>query len=244
MEPLTFKYLLNKDKEIIKLETEKETDKELVKEDKTKIIQNKIEYIFYITLALLLLYEIINIISDRQNISKSLIINQKGGNPLGVLFQGISTAAKSIGKVAAKSVKIGAKVAYKTTKAVAKVASKIGSATSNIVSSVGSTVGSTVGAIGSVGSGSSNYGNDNNVTKKEVSKGIKSINTGISEKESYQELMQNQQSSKGKIFVFGIIICFFSFLLLSVLPIFSIIIILIISFAYAKDEFVKFIKSV
>lgn len=249
MKYLTFKYLNNNNKLNTQNNNKEQVKNEINKnnQDNQNIIKynnksnNKIEYIFYITLALLLLYEII-ILNQNNNIIT--INNQKGGNPLFAIFKGISVAAKTTGKVAAKTIKTTAKVGYKSSKLLTKVASKIGNATSNILSSAGSTVSSTVGAtVGATVGSVESYSNNNNVSKKSVSKGIKSINTGISEKESYKRLMQNQQSSKGKIFVFGVIICFFSFLLLSVLPIFSIIIILIISFAYAKDEFVKFIKK-
>ena len=207
---------------------EKKEEKEEKEEKKSKI-----EYIFYITLALLLLYEIIKL-------SKIYFLNsnkteiQKGGNPLTNIYKGVTNTGKKTGKIGLKSSRIAEKLGLKTSNILTKGAMKIGKTTSKAVTSIAM-------------SGTNRDGNktsvDLNKNKLSLSKGIKSMSSKISEKESYQSAMEEQPYMRGKVFIFGIVLCFFGFLLLSVLPIFSVIFILIIAIAYAKDEFIKFIKS-
>lgn len=196
-------------------EKEEEEEKEEAEKEKKS---NKIEFIFYITLVLLLLYEII-CISQRYFLNPNKIIIQKGGNQLG----------SDVGKGVTKVGKIVLKTVNKVAKATVKLGSKL---TSGITSGVGGVVDGRGGGKGSIG-----------YNKQKLSNGLKSMSSKISEKESYQSTMRDQEHMRGKVFIFGIIICFFGFLLVSVLPIFSIVFILIITFAFAKDEFIKFIKS-
>ena len=196
---------------------EKKEDKE--KDDKDEEKNNKIEYIFYITLVLLLLYEIIKLSKVYfLNSNKSTL--QKGGNALTNIYKGVSKTVKQTGKAGEKLLTKGAM--------------KIGKTTSKAVTSI---------AMSGTSGDSSKTSIGLNKNKLSLSKGIKSMSSGISEKESYQSAMQEQPYMRGKVFIFGIVLCFFGFLLLSVLPIFSVIFILIIAIAYAKDEFIKFIKS-
>lgn len=205
---------------------EKKEDKEKEKEKKDEEKNNKIEYIFYITLVLLLLYEIIKL-SKVYFLKSNKTTLQKGGNPLSNIYKGVSKTTKQTGKA-------GEKIGLKTSSLLTKGAMKIGKTTSKAVTSI---------AMSGTNGDSNKTSIDLNKNKLSLSKGIKSMSSGISEKDSYQSTMQEQQYMRGKVFIFGIVLCFFGFLLLSVLPIFSVIFILIIAIAYAKDEFIKFIKS-
>jgi hypothetical protein len=207
---------------------EKKEEKDEKEEKEEKI--SKIEYIFYITLALLLLYEIIKL-SQSYFLNPNKIIIQKGGNLLSAVFSVLRTTGKVIGNVVGKVATTVGKVARVPVELGAKITSGVTRGVTGGVSSNGGL------------RGSNNNGIGYNKNKLSLSNGIKSMSSKISEKESYQSAMEEQPYMRGKVFIFGIILCFFGFLLLSVLPIFSVIFILIIAIAYAKDEFIKFIKS-